>query len=80
MNIHIQTRVKELIEKETIVGGKKDENDKTILTYQKEGWFVHFEGSYEALFVGYEKPEGFEPGTVVDIVISPRVKNETDAL
>ena len=59
MNIRIQTRVKELIEKEIVTGGKKDENDKAILSYRKVGWFVHFEGSYEALYVGDEKPGSF---------------------
>ena len=80
MNIRIQSRVKELIEKEIVTGGKKDENDKAILSYRKVGWFVHFEGSYEALFVGYEKPEGFEKGTEVDIIFQPRKKNEADNL
>jgi hypothetical protein len=74
MNIRIQTRVKEVIEKEIVTGGKKDENDKAILSYQKVGWFVHFEGSYEALYVGEQKPEGLEPGTEVDIIIEPRSK------
>jgi hypothetical protein len=70
--IRIQTRVKGIIEKEIVKGGKKDENDKAILTYQKLGWFVHFEGSYESLYVGDEKPESLNPGTEVDILIIPR--------
>jgi len=80
MNIRIQTRVKEVIEKEIVTGGKKDENDKAILSYRKVGWFVHFEGSYEALYVGDEKPDGFEKGTEVDIIFQPRKKNEANSL
>lgn len=74
MHIRIQTKVKELIEKEITTGGKKDKDDKAVLSYEKVGWFVHFEGSYEALFVGREKPEGLEAGTEVDILIMPREK------
>lgn len=32
----------------------------------KVGWFVHFEGSWESIFLGEEKP-AFEPGDTVKI-------------
>lgn len=70
--IRIQTVVKDLIEKEITIGGVKDKDDKAIITYQKVGWFVHFDGSYEALFVGKDKPEGLDKGTEVDILIVPK--------
>ena len=72
MRIRIPTRVVELAEKNRIVSAKKNEDDTVSFTHEKLGWFVHFEGSYEALFVGSEKPEGLEPGTEVDILIVPR--------
>lgn len=72
MIIRIHTKVKELIEKEITTGGTKDKDDKAILTYEKVGWFVHFEGSYEALYVGRDKPEGLDKGTEVDILLVPK--------
>jgi hypothetical protein len=74
MNILIRTRVMELLEKQITTSTRKGENNTVISTQQKLGWFVHFEGSYEALFVGDEKPEGLEKGTEVDIIIAPRKK------
>jgi hypothetical protein len=37
--------------------------------YEDVGWFVQFEGSYEALFMGREKPMDLTPGTKVQILI-----------
>jgi len=72
MNIRIPTRVSSLEEKQRILGAKKLEDGTVIFMHEKLGWFVHFEGSYEALFVGHEKPEGLDPGTEVDILIVPK--------
>lgn len=35
---------------------------------QSQGWFIFLEGSYEALYLGKEKP-GIEPGDVVKITL-----------
>jgi len=72
MTIRIPTRVVKLEEKQIITHGKKDATGTAVLTSQKIGWFVNFEGSYESLFVGSEKPKDLEPGTEVDIIIRPR--------
>jgi hypothetical protein len=74
MNIRIPTRVMKLVEESRVVSSRKGEGDTVLCTSETLGWFVHFEGSYEALFVGFEKPEGFDPGTEVDILIIPRKK------
>jgi hypothetical protein len=72
VNIRIPTRVKKLEEKKRISYSRKDKNGEAITIMENLGWFVHFEGSWEALFVGYEKPEGLETGSEVDIIIQPR--------
>ena len=41
------------------------------------GWFVHFEGSYESLFVGFDRPLDLEPGTDVEIIIQPKSRKCT---
>lgn len=74
MNIRIPTRVLELKERQTVLSGVKDKEGNVHLEYKTLGWFVHFEGSREALFVGMEKPEGLDTGTEVDILIVPRGK------
>ena len=43
-------------------------------TYEDMGWFVNFDGSYESLFVGRDRPMDLEPGTEVEILIRPRGK------
>jgi hypothetical protein len=72
MTIRIPTRVKKLEEKIRISQSRKDKNGETITVTENLGWFVHFEGSWEALFVGYNRPEGLETGSEVDIIIQPR--------
>ena len=74
MNIRMPTRVVKLEEKKRITGGKKNADGEAKLTSETVGWFVHFEGSYESLYVGKEKPVGLDPGTEVDIIIAPRGK------
>lgn len=72
MKIRIPTRVLKLEEKHIVISGKKNESGEATLVSENLGWFVHFEGSWEALFVGYDKPEGLDKGTEVDIIIIPR--------
>lgn len=72
-NIRIPTKVLKLEEKTQVVKGWVDPITKEVnVTRKSLGWFVHFEGSYEALFVGWERPEGLEPETEVDIIIIPK--------
>lgn len=42
------------------------------VTRETIGWFVTFERSHEALFVGHDKPTDLDPGTEVEIIISPQ--------
>jgi hypothetical protein len=72
MRIRIPTRVVKLEEKHRVVSAKKNDDDTVAYTHENLGWFVHFEGSWEALFVGFQKPEGLEKGAEVDILIIPR--------
>jgi hypothetical protein len=72
MNIRIPTRVKKLEEKKRISYSRKDKNGEVVTIMENLGWFVHIEGSWEALFVGYEKPLDLETGSEVDIIIQPR--------
>ena len=37
--------------------------------YEDIGWFVQFYGSYEALFVGKDRPDDLEVGQKVEITI-----------
>lgn len=37
------------------------------------GWFVQFEGSYEMLFLGHEKPDGLATGDAVKITVEKQV-------
>ena len=72
----IPTRVKHLELKKRIVKADfvdRAKPDSVVNTEMKElGWYVHFEGSYESLCVGPDKPVNLEPGTEVDILIVPR--------
>jgi hypothetical protein len=79
----IPTRVKNLELKKRIVMSNIDRSkpldpDKPVPTASADatteiiGWYVHFEGSYESLFVGDEKPDNLSPGTEVDILIIPK--------
>ena len=73
MSYRIQTCVKNLECKKIITSSKKDpKSDKIISTIAVLGWFVHFEGSYESLFVGHDEPKDLAPGTEVDIIIKPK--------
>ena len=71
--IRIPTRVKHLeLKRQTIHTRKDTASDKIVAEIVPLGWYVHFEGSYESLFVGQEKPRGLEVGDEVDIIIIPR--------
>ena len=79
----IPTRVKRLEPKTRIVGGNIDRSkpinpDNPVPTSTADiktevlGWYVQFEGSYESICVGNEKPDNLKPGTEVDILIIPK--------
>ena len=71
--IRIPTRVKHLeMKQRTVVTHKDKTTDKITSEVIPLGWYVHFEGSYESLCVGDEKPHGLEVGDEVDIIIIPR--------
>jgi predicted RNA-binding protein (virulence factor B family) len=74
----IKAKVEHLEQKKITLATYKDvksEDPKaTIQQTKSAGWFVHFEGSYESLFMGDERPVDLEPGTEVDILIIPRPK------
>lgn len=57
----------------------KDENNKDIweVEYENMGWFAHFEGSAEAIGLGFEKPD-MEKDDEIEITI--RVKKRKGVL
>lgn len=63
--VYIETRVKrvwEQIEKVYVNGT----GNSAVFESVSRGWFVAFQGSYEALFFGEERPE-FQPGDRIKI-------------
>ena len=56
MLYRIKTRVKS-IEFRTRVVRTDKVDDAVVATTEDIGWFVCFEGSWEAMFLGFEKPE-----------------------
>ena len=72
----IHTKVKDREFKKRTVRVTADRSDpaKPVIKWITEdvGWFVQFEGSYEALFMGMECPDDLEPGTEVEILIKRR--------
>ena len=76
MDIVIKTKVRELEFKTRAVKAYKPDPKKDDITVEREdlGWFVLFENSYESLFVGKDKPDNFEVGTEVDIILRPVLK------
>ena len=71
--IRIPTKVKHLeLKKRTVMTRKDTASDKIIAEIAPLGWFVHFEGSYESIYVGEERPRGLEVGDEVDILIVSR--------
>jgi len=71
----IRTQVKDLEHKRKTLrrSANRTDPEKPVFTWEYEdvGWFVQFEGSYEALFVGKERPEDLEVGAPVEILIRP---------
>jgi hypothetical protein len=63
----ILTTVKSVEELDQVVSGRKV-GDETVLTKEKLGWFVCFEGSWERLYLGFEEPE-LKVGQQVEILI-----------
>lgn len=75
--IRIPTKVKHLEEKYRRVLTEMDGSKlfgKIEFENKSMGWFVHFEGSYESLYVGETKPIGLDPGTEVEVVIVSKAK------
>lgn len=66
-DIVIPTRVAELFEHQRHVRSTKIGNE-VVSSYAKVGWFVRFEGSYEALFMGLDRPD-LNVGDTVEIRI-----------
>lgn len=80
MTYRIPTKVVKIEEKKkhlaTNVEKTTGENQIVMVTTVDIGWFVLFEGSQESLFVGMEKPADLEPGTEVEIIIAPKIKDK----
>jgi hypothetical protein len=64
----IRTTVKELMFKKRVAKVTKFGDD-INWEYEDVGWFVQFHGSYEALFVGKDRPDELEEGQKVEITI-----------
>lgn len=68
----IRTKVQDLEEKTRVVRADKNTvTGEVTFTSESIGWFVHFEGSRESLFVGIERPTDLDVGTEVFITIIP---------
>lgn len=63
----IKTRVSRVEEKIITLSTHKH-GEETITEKASAGWFVNFEGSWESLFLGKEKPN-LQPGQHVNIII-----------
>ena len=77
MNYVFKAKVKSLESKRRALSAHKHptvENE-VVWVYEDIGWFVTFEGSWEALFVGMDRPTDLEPGTEVEISIEPPVRD-----
>jgi hypothetical protein len=55
----------QLVSTRVLDHNKPATSDNMAQTYEDRGWFVTLEGSWEALCVGKEKPEGWEIGDVI---------------
>lgn len=75
MEYRIRTKVKTLEFKKRAVKVTVDktdpENPEITWWYEDIGFFVRFEGSHEALFVGVVEPKDLQTGAEVDIIIRP---------
>ena len=73
--IVFRSRVVKLESRERVASGRiLDRNksataDNVELRTEQLGWFLALEGSYEAVYVGKEKPEGLEIGDVIKITM-----------
>lgn len=78
-----QTNVIKIEEKRiplrTIKTGKQSEDGKDILEieYQNKGWFVHLEGSWESLHIGFEQPD-LQPGDIMHVTLRSERKTPTE--
>lgn len=72
MRYKILTTVKSVENVKQVVSGRKvkdaDGQDETVLEYEDLGWFVVFEGSWEKLNFGTERPN-LKKGQKVEIII-----------
>jgi len=64
----IKTTVKDLVFKKRAAKVTRVGDD-INWEYEDIGWFVQFYGSYEALFVGKDRPDDLEVGQKVEITI-----------
>jgi hypothetical protein len=69
MAIKFYSKVKKIENKKRIKRGWKDGHGEEQFEYEDMGWFILLEGSWEYLYVGGEKPEGFSVGDEVEVII-----------
>lgn len=77
MNYRIQTRVKRIERRQRSIGTYKEGEGESVTTHsvtEDIGWFVQFEGLWEAIFLGFDEPL-LRVGQEVDLVVEPRDKN-----
>jgi len=48
------------------------EGEKFCSEEEDRGWFMLLDGSWESLYVGSEKPDGFAIGDEVEVIIQPK--------
>ncbi len=65
------TRVNACEPRERVYRGWKDAKGDAHYLVQPLGWYVVYEGSYEAMYVGEDEPRGMKPGQRVRVTIEP---------
>lgn len=77
MRFRIQTTVKSVEHRRVLVStrptGRREPDGKPefVSEWEEQGWFVHLEGSREAIYLGEEDP-GLRVGQAMDVILVPR--------
>lgn len=70
--IKFYSKVKELAPRKKLVRSYKID-DNVECEMQDMGWYMLLEGSWEALYVGGEQPEGLNVGDEVEVIIRHKI-------
>lgn len=71
----IRTTIVNMAEEWVTVGSRRDNDNQVIMLKESRGYYVHFDGSWEKLYLGHEQPT-LRAGDEVEI----RIRKVKDAL